>query len=291
MTEIPIKNDTALLIGAHLSTSKGLPAALQNALGMGAECLQIFTSSPQMWRGKKYSPADAEAFQSAQSATGVSPVVSHDSYLINLASVDAEILAKSRQAFREEIERCGILGVPMIVTHLGSFKDSTLPEGISRLAESLNLLIPVAEDNGVQIVLETTAGQGSYVGGDFAQFPQIFEQIPAQEKLGVCLDTCHIFVAGYELRTAEAYETMWQEFDQHIGLNRLCVIHLNDTEKALGSHSDRHANIGTGQLGEEPFRLLLHDQRLKKIPKILETPGTDEDYARNLEVLRKLARS
>ena len=278
-----------LLIGAHLSTANGLPAMLQNALAMQAECVQIFTSSPQMWRGKKYHAADAEAFQTAQSATGVAPVVAHDSYLINLASVDEEILAKSRQAFHEEIDRCGTLGVPMIVTHLGSFKGASLPEGIARLAESLNQLIPIADDNGVEIVLETTAGQGSYLGGDFEQFPQIFDQIPAQAKLGVCLDTCHIFVAGYELRDEASYEKMWHNFDQQIGINRLRVIHLNDTEKLLGSHSDRHADIGTGQLGEAPFRLLLNDQRLRKIPKILETPGKDDDYARNLQILRSLA--
>lgn len=190
------------LIGAHLSTGKGLPAMLQTAVELGCACAQIFTSSPQQWRGKKYSQADADAFKAAQAATGVAPVVSHECYLINLASLDPEILAKSRNAFLEEIARCGMLGLPMMVMHWGSCKGGTLAEGIARLAEQLNEMIPTAEDAGVQIVLEATAGQGSYMGGDFAQFPQLFSLIPAHERLGVCIDTAHVFAAGYDLRDA-----------------------------------------------------------------------------------------
>jgi len=277
------------LIGAHLSTGKGLPAMLQTAVELGCACAQIFTASPQMWRGKKYTPADADAFRTAQKATGVAPVVSHESYLINLASLDPEILAKSRTAFREEIARCGMLGLPMLVMHWGSCKGGTLEEGITRLAGQLNEVIPPADEAGVRIVLEATAGQGSYMGGSFAEFPRLFAQIPAHEKLGVCLDTAHLFAAGYDLRDAASYRALWAEFERHIDISRLKVIHLNDTDKALGSHADRHAHIGQGKLGLEAFRMLLHDERLAGVPKILETPGGIEMHAENLRVLRELA--
>ncbi|MHB9109987.1 MAG: deoxyribonuclease IV [Armatimonadota bacterium] len=280
---------TRQLIGAHLSTSKGLPAMLQTAVELGCACAQIFTSSPQQWRGKKYMQAEADAFKAAQAATGVAPVVSHESYLINLASLDAEILEKSRNAFREEIARCGLLGLPMLVMHWGSCKGGPLAEGIARLAGQLIELIPLADGAGVQIVLEATAGQGSYMGGSFAEFPQLFAQIPAHEHLGVCLDTAHAFAAGYDLRDAAAYRALWEEFTRHIDLRRLKVIHMNDTDKALGSHADRHAHIGQGQLGLEAFRLLMRDERLVDIPKILETPGGEESHAANLRVLRELA--
>jgi deoxyribonuclease-4 len=277
------------MIGAHLSTSQGLPAMVRNAVALGASCAQIFTSSPQQWRGKQYTAAEGAALQAALAETGVGPIISHDSYLINLASTDPVMLEKSRDAFREELLRCGVLGLPMAVMHLGAYKGGTLEEGLARLAESLNLLIPVADAAGVQIVLETTAGQGTYLGGDFAQFPQIFSMIPAQQRLGVCLDTCHVFVAGYDLRDAEHYAQLWAAFDEHIGLERLKVIHVNDTERALGSHGDRHANIGQGQLGLEAFRLLMQDARLAGVPKILETPGGEAQHGENLRMLRALA--
>lgn len=261
---------------------------LQAAVAIGANCAQIFTSSPQMWRGKRYTAADAEAFRAIQCETGVRPVVSHDSYLINLASTDPENLAKSRNAFREEILRCGVIGLPMIVTHLGAYKGGTLDEGLATLAESLNELIPLADEQGVQIVLETTAGQGTYLGGDFAQFPRLFAMIPAQREIGICLDTCHVFVAGYDLRDPAHYARLWQEFEQHIGIDRLKVIHVNDTQSALGSHLDRHAHIGSGQVGLTAFRELLCDPRLADVPKILETPGGEEQHAENLRILREL---
>jgi deoxyribonuclease IV len=278
-----------LLIGAHLSTGKGLPAMFHTAVEIGAACVQIFTASPQMWRAKGYTAADGEAFRAAQAETGVAPVVSHESYLINLASSDPELLAKSHAAFREEITRCGTLGLPAVIIHWGSYKGGTLEEGLARLAESLDALIPLADDAGVRIVLETTAGQGSYLGGDFAQYPQLFDRMGRQERLGVCLDTCHVFAAGYDLREAAGYAAMWAEFDRHIGRDRLKAIHVNDSEKAFASHGDRHANLGEGQLGLEAFRLLMRDPALTHVPKILETPGGVDGYAGDLRLLRELA--
>ena len=277
------------LIGAHLSTAQGLAAMVRTAVELGANCAQIFTSSPQQWRGKKYAQAEIDAFNAARAAADVAPIVSHESYLVNLASSDPGLLAKSRAAFREEIARCGRLGLPAVVIHWGSYnKGGTLEEGLARLAESLNALIPPADDAGVQIVLETTAGQGAYLGGDFSQFARLFAQVPAHERLGVCLDTCHVFAAGYDLRDAAAYRALWEEFTRYIDLDRLKVIHVNDTDKLLGSHADRHAHIGQGQLGLEAFRLLMRDERLAAVPKILETPGGAEMHAANLRVLRSM---
>ncbi len=277
------------LLGAHLSTSGGLAAMLRTAQELGANCAQIFTSSPQQWKAKQYVQADVDAFLAARAAAGVAPIISHESYLINLASSDPALLEKSRQACGEEIARCGQLRLPLLVMHWGSYKGGTLDEGLARLAASLHLLIPLADDAGVQIVLETTAGQGAYLGGEFAQFPRLFAQVPRHERLGVCLDTAHVFAAGYDLRDPAAYTALWEDFTRHLDISRLKVIHINDTDKALGSHADRHANIGQGQLGREAFRLLLHDPRLADVPKILETPGGPEMHAENLRVLRELA--
>ncbi len=280
---------TVPLIGAHLSTSHGLAALVQTAVELGAHCAQLFTASPQQWRDKSYTPEEVEAFQAARAAAGVAPIVSHESYLINLASSDPVLLEKSRLAFRQEIERCRVLGLPSVVIHWGSYKGGTLEEGMTRLAESLNLLIPPAEDAGVQIVLETTAGQGSYLGGEFAQYPRLFARVARQQALGVCLDTAHVFAAGYDLRNEAQYARLWDNFDRQIGIERLRVIHVNDTDKALGSHADHHLSPGTGQLGLEPFRRLLRDPRLAGVPKILETSGGEEQHAVNLRLLQKLA--
>lgn len=277
------------LIGAHLSTSKGLAAMLRTGLALGANCAQMFTSSPQQWRGKTYTEKDIEAFAAARAEVDLWPVVSHESYLINLASSDAELLAKSRTAFRAELERCGQLGLPAVVIHWGSYKGYTLEEGLCTLAASLNEAIAIGDDLGVQILLETTAGQGSYLGGDFAHFPRLLDMVPQQQRLGVCLDTCHVFVAGYDLRDDAAWEAIWTDFDRTIGLDRLQIIHVNDTQRALGSHGDRHANLGEGVLGVETFRRLMTDPRLARVPKIIETPGDNDAYARDLALLRGLA--
>jgi len=280
-----------LLIGAHLSTSGGLAALCHTGVEIGATCAQIFTTSPQQWRGKLYIAREIDAFLAAQAETGLSPIMAHESYLINLASSNPELLEKSRAAFGEEIVRCGQLHLPGVIIHWGSYKGGSLDDGLTRLADSLNAILPQAEDAGVQILLETTAGQGAYLGGEFAQFAQLFDRIPRHDLLGVCLDTCHVFVAGYDLRDPEHYARLWGEFDKQIGLSRLRAIHLNDTEKALGSHSDRHANLTHGILGRETFQFLMRDPRLADVPKILETPGGVEVYAEELRLLRTLALS
>ncbi len=274
-----------MLIGAHLSVSPDFAGMCATASRIKANCIQIFTSSPQMWRGKKYKPEDSEKLQSAIRDNDIKFIVSHDAYLINLASQDSEILAKSRIAITDEIIRCGTLSVPYLVMHQGAYKGGTLEDGQKTFAESLNEIITLADDNGVMILLECTAGQGTYLGGDFEQFPQLFNMIPNHEKLGVCIDTCHIFVAGYDIRTRDGYEAVMDNFNKTAGIDKLKLIHMNDTEKQLASHSDRHADIGTGELGTDPFKWIINDPRLINVPKILETPGDINDYERNLKIL------
>jgi deoxyribonuclease-4 len=278
-----------LLIGAHLSTSAGLAALCHTAVEIGATCAQLFTTSPQQWRGKTYNQTDVEAFHAAQAETGVAPIVSHESYLINLASSDPALLEKSRLAFDDELQRCGQLGLPAVVLHWGSYKGGTLDDGLDRLAESLNRCLPLADDLGVQLLLETTAGQGAYLGGEFGQYPRLFDRMPNHEKIGACLDLCHVFVAGYDMREPAGYAAVWDDFDRTVGISRLRAIHVNDTEKALGSHGDRHANLGTGNLGHSLFRLLMHDPRLVDVPKILETPNGLDALAADLQTLRDAA--
>ena len=278
-----------MLIGAHLSVSPDFAGMCATAARIKANSIQIFTSSPQMWRGKKYKPEDGEKLQNAMRENDIKFIVSHDAYLINLASQDGEILAKSRQAINDEIIRCGMLSIPYLVMHQGAYKGGTLEDGQRTFAESLNMIIPQADDNGVTVLLECTAGQGTYLGGEFEQFPILFDMIPQHEKLGVCIDTCHIFVAGYDIRTRDGYEEVIVNFDRAAGLSKLKLIHMNDTGKLLASHSDRHADIGTGEIGTDPFRWIINDPRFADVPKILETPGDVDDYERNLKILWGLA--
>ncbi|MEI7832801.1 MAG: deoxyribonuclease IV [bacterium] len=276
------------LLGAHFATSDGLAAMVYAAIEAGANCAQIFTSSPQQWRGKLHKPEEVAKFRAALVDTGFGPIISHDSYLVNPASPDAVILAKSRAAFREEIARCAQLGIGHIVMHWGAYKETTPEAGLQTLAETLTGLLPVADAAGVQILLETTAGQGTTLGSSFAQYAQLFALIPEHAQIGACLDTCHIFAAGYDIRTADGYEQVLAEFDKYVGLQRLKVIHMNDTASAPGSHLDRHAHIGTAQLGDETFRRIINDPRLLKVAKILETPEGIEMHTENIARLRGL---
>ncbi len=279
------------LLGAHFGTSDGLAAMVYTAIDAGANCAQVFTSSPQQWRGKLHKPEDVAKFRAALAETGFGPIITHDSYLVNASSPDEVILAKSRAALSEEIARCAQLGIGYIVMHWGAYKETSLEAGLQTLAETLNGLIPLADDAGVQILLETTAGQGTALGGDFAQYAQLFALVPAHERLGACLDTCHIFAAGYDISTATGYEQVMAEFDQHVGLARLKCIHMNDTASALGSHLDRHAHIGTAQLGDATFRRIMNDPRLRNVPKIIETPGGIEMHTMNIARLRGILAS
>ena len=277
--------------GAHVSTSGGLHKAFANGQAAGCDTIQIFSKNQQQWKAKPLSEHEIDQFKAAHAASGMSPLVVHDSYLINLASPDAELQAKSRAAFAIELERCQLLGVPYLVTHPGAHVGTGVEAGIARVAEALDDLF--AKDIGpdVTVLLETTAGQGTVLGRTFAEIAAIIDACRYPERLAVCLDTCHILVAGYEFRTPQSCAAMLAEFDAEIGLDRLKIIHANDAMKDIGSRLDRHTHIGQGFVGLDGFRNLMRHPQIRQVPMILETPKDNDpaDDIANLTQLRALA--
>jgi deoxyribonuclease-4 len=281
-----------LLIGAHMSISGGVFNAFQHGEEVGCATMQIFTKNSNQWKAKELTSEDAWKFRESQKKTGISPVVGHNAYLINLASPKKDVYDLSMEAMLVELERAELLGLPYLVMHPGAHLESGEKEGIRRIARSIDKLHQKTDGFGVKICLETTAGQGSAIGYRFEQLAEIIDLVEENERLGVCYDTCHSFAAGYDIRTKRAYEDTFREFDKAIGVQRLKVIHLNDSLKDLGSRVDRHQHIGEGKIGLEGFRLLMNDRRWEKIPKILETPkegGTAKDIE-NLNLLRSLVK-
>jgi deoxyribonuclease-4 len=271
-----------------MPTSGGLVNGITSGLAIGCNVVQIFTKSPQMWSAK---PLDAKAIDAFAAAAPqlAAPVVAHDSYLINLCAEDPEKLEKSRAAFLDELERCEALGISHLVTHMGACGGQTEEDAIARFAESLNVILEKIAGYGVRIALETTAGQGKSLGYRFEHFPGIFSQVDRHDLLTVCLDTCHVFAAGYDLRGAGGYRDVMDRFADTVGLDRVRVFHLNDSKKELGSRVDRHNHIGEGFIGKEAFEALLTDERFADRPKILETPESATMHPVNLRRLWELA--
>jgi deoxyribonuclease-4 len=281
-----------LLIGAHMSISGGVFNAILAGEELGCTTIQIFTKNNNQWRAKELTSAEVDKFFEHQKRTGISPIVGHNGYLINLASSKDDIFALSKESMLVELQRAEKLGLPYLVMHPGSHLGTGEKEGIKKIAGAINWLHQKIPGYEVKICLETTAGQGSNLGYKFEQLAQIIGLVKENQRMGVCYDTCHTFAAGYDIRTKKAYQDTFKEFDKVIGLGRLKVIHLNDAVKDLGSRVDRHAHIGEGKIGLEGFRLLMNDKRWEKIPKILETPkegGTAKDI-KNLSVLRSLVK-
>ncbi len=279
-------------LGSHMSIAGGMDRAPLRGRQVGCDTMQVFTKSNRQWRARDLSDGEVEAFKANLKSTGIGPVVAHDCYLVNLAAPRASLWKKSVSAFREEMDRAERLGIPYLVTHPGSHAGAGEAEGIRRVAEALNVLhAALPRHGGARILLETTAGQGSSLGYRFEQLAAILDQVERAYRVGVCLDTCHVFAAGYDIRTTEGYRQTMRELDVCLGLHRLQVIHLNDSVQGLGSRVDRHAHIGEGGLGLEPFRRLLNDSAFRGIPMILETPK-DDDFVkadrRNLARLRRL---
>lgn len=282
-----MSHDTRL-IGAHMPTTGGLYKAITSGHEIGCTAVQLFTASPRQWRARPLSEEDITAFARAREETGIHTVISHDSYLINLAAPNEDILQRSREAFLDELQRAEALGIPWVVTHMGAYLDSSEEEGLRVLGESVRLLLQQTEGMKAGIALETTAGQGTNLGYRFEHLARIIEMAGGSERVGVCFDTCHVFVAGYDIRTPEAISATLDEFDRIIGLDRLKVIHVNDAKKPLGSRVDRHEHIGDGELGKETFRILLQEPRLTHIPVILETPEAEKMHPENLRRLKEL---
>ena len=279
------------LLGAHVSISGGVYKAPERGEKLGCESIQIFSKNQMQWKAKPLTPGDSQKFKEELRKTHIKEVVIHDSYLINLGSPDEEKLKKSRDAFLDEMVRAEILGVKYLVFHPGSHMGKGEEIGLKLIAESLNILIDKAKEaSNVLLLLETTAGQGSNLGYKFEHLKFIMDQVEKKERLGVCFDTAHAFEAGYDISTEEGYERTFKEFDNIIGLEKLKVFHLNDSKTPLGSHIDRHENIGEGMVELKAFELLVNDERFKNHPMILETPGGEKYYEYNLKVLRGLVK-
>lgn len=260
-------------IGAHVSAIQGVSDTPLNAHLIGARSFALFTRNPSRWTSKPITQAEADAFKENCDRYGYTPdrILPHDSFLINLGSPDPVKLERSRAAFLDELYRCSQLGLTMVNFHPGSHMREMEPEAcLDLIADSLNLVLDRSE--GVKAVIENTAGQGSNLGYSFEQIARIIDRVEDKTRIGVCIDTCHAYTAGYDLASADGYEKVWADFDRVIGFDYLCGMHLNDTAKALGSRIDRHAPIGTANLDLEFWKRLMSDPRFDGIPLILETP-------------------
>ena len=274
------------LLGAHVSTQGGVAEAPARGTAIGATAIQVFTKTPNQWRESTVRDADVAAFRAALAASGIRAVVSHDSYLINLASPDEALRERSIAAFCGELVRCRALGIPWVVSHPGNYIDDRA-EGLARNACAYaRCLTAVPGDVGV--LLEGTAGAGTALGSTFEELRALRDALPAglQARVGFCLDTAHLHAAGYDVATA--LEEVWERFDREVGLMHLKCLHLNDSKGATGSHLDRHQWIGEGTIGPEPFRRIMRDPRLAPMIKIIETPKGDDPVRHDRRMLRRL---
>jgi deoxyribonuclease-4 len=279
-----------MLLGAHVSAAGGLEKAPARGRAIGADVIQLFTRNQVQWRARPVGRVEARRFRDAMAASGVKLAVSHGSYLVNLASPDRKTLLKSRRTFLAELRRCAALAIPHVVLHPGAHMGAGLAAGIRRIAAGLDQALEQAGDAEVMPLLEVTAGQGSSIGFRFEQLAEILAHLKRPERVGVCLDTCHLLAAGYDIASPHGYERTIEELVAHLGLEKVRFIHLNDARAGLGSRLDRHAPIGRGHLGQKTFRRLLRDERFGEVPMALETPGPDEVWKQELELLRRLRR-
>ncbi len=284
---------TGRLWGAHMSIGGGVEKSPLAGAKVGCAAMQIFTKSSNQWAAKKLEQKSIDLFRKNLEEAGISLVASHDSYLINLASPDDGLRAKSLVAFIDEIERAALLGIPYLVFHPGSHVGSGEEAGLAAVAQCMNEAIKkTAKCEDVTLLIETTAGQGTNLGYKFGHIASLIGKVKDKKRVAVCFDTCHVFAAGYELRTAEGYKQTLKEFDKVIGLDLLKLFHVNDSKKDFGSRVDRHEHIGRGFLGKDAFAHLVNDKRFLKTPMVLETPkGADlKEDVENLAVLRSLIR-
>jgi deoxyribonuclease-4 len=286
-------------LGAHMSIAGGLPRAVDRAKASRCDALQIFTKSAGQWRARELPPDEIALFRKRVEETGIHPVVAHNSYLINIAAAAPALRAQSIAALGDELDRAASLGLDGLVMHPGSYTSGTEAGGLRLIGDAIRRLLAKRSASKTMILLEHTAGQGTNLGHRFEHLAAILERVDGSPKVGVCLDTCHLLTAGYDLCTSEGYAQTFEEFDRIVGIDRIKVFHLNDSKKPCGSRVDRHEHIGRGCLGLEPFRRLLNDPRFSGLPMLLETPkleskaskrrsDVDPWDARNLRTLRNL---
>ncbi|MFH1268320.1 MAG: deoxyribonuclease IV [Planctomycetota bacterium] len=282
------------ILGAHMSIAGGYHKAVEQAARCGSQCVQLFTKNNNQWRAQEITPEQAERFRKALSDLGMAHCAAHDSYLINLASPDKTIWKKSVDAFIVELLRADTLGIPLLVAHPGAYTTSSEALGLGRVVRALDEIHRQTRGVKAKCLLETTAGQGTSLGWRFEHLAAMLDRVKDPDRLGVCFDTCHVFAAGYPMGTEEEYKATMRALNATIGVPQIKAFHLNDSRRPLGSRVDRHAHIGLGEMGLEPFRHLLADRRFRRKPMYLETPkgeenGVDLDVI-NLRVLRSLAK-
>jgi deoxyribonuclease-4 len=277
-------------MGLHISISGGLHKAVERAKDRGCDVFQIFSQSPRSWNSKDLSEDEAREFVSSLVESGLALAVDHMPYLPNLASPKDDVHERSIETLKSELMRCQMLHIPHLVSHLGSHLGAGWDEGFKRIVEAIDKGLSQA-DNGVMLLLENTAGTKNSMGSSFEEIATIIDAFDAlRPRLGVCLDTCHLFAAGYELRTPEGLQATLNQFQELIGLERLKLLHINDCRGTMGSHLDRHEHIGLGHIGENGFRLILRHPDLNDLPMILETPvDSRRNDVANLQAARKLA--
>ncbi len=275
------------ILGAHISISGGINLAPERAFNLGCESIQIFTKNQRQWFSKELDEDTIRSFKENIKQFKIRKVVVHDSYLINLASRDPDLLEKSRIAFQEEAKRTHILGIPYLVFHPGT--NPSIEEGIRLIAEGMNKTLDLVPE--ITLLLETTAGQGKAIGRTFEELRKIIDLVEKKERVGICFDTAHAFESGYDISSEDGYHKTFELLDSIIGLEKLKCFHLNDSKTPLGSNVDRHEHIGKGMIGLKGFELLVNDERFAEHPMILETPGAEEFYSENIQVLRGLIKA
>jgi len=278
------------LLGAHISTKGGLHTVFERAAAIGANAIALFAKNSNQWKGKVMTDDDVAQFAALRN---VQPIVSHASYLINLATTNEEFHRKSIAAMIDELDRAERLGIHGVVLHPGAHLNAGVDNGLDQIARSLDQIHAAIPNHRVVTLLETAAGQGSCVGCTFEELGRIIDLVDDKKRVGICIDTCHIFAAGYDIRSRDGYERTMEEVETHVGIENVGAFHLNDSKRELGSRVDRHQHIGEGAIGLEAFRLLLNDARFAKIPKLIETPKTIETKSdlKNLKKLRSLCSS
>jgi deoxyribonuclease IV len=276
------------LVGAHVSIAGGIHNAVDRGMASGCRVIQCFTQNSGTWKGKAVSDEDAALFREKLAKSDLAEVISHDIYLINLASAPGENQEKSLVAFKQELERCARLGINKIVMHPGSHNNDGEPVGIRRICDSFDVLFSQVPQFTGTVLLENTAGQGSNLGYRFEQLRAIIDGSSFPERFGVCFDTCHAFASGYPIQERDGYERTFDEFDKILGISRLQAFHMNDSKKGFGSKVDRHEHIGAGALGLDTFRFIMNDPRFAEVPKVIETPNDEGMDLVNMKALRSL---
>lgn len=276
-----------LLVGAHMSAAGGVSNAIYEAVKYGANIVQLFTANQRTWNTKDISAEEIDLFKKAKTESNLSHIASHNSYLINLGSPKKELREKSIKAFEKELHRCHKLEIDYLIFHPGAATGEDIDTCLDNICNSLSSIAPLAKKGPTRLLIETTAGQGSNVGYKFEHLDFILNKIGKKCHMGICIDTSHIFAAGYDIRTKKGIDIMLKEFDEIIGLEHLYAFHFNDSLTDFGSRKDRHANIGKGKIGLECFKYLMTNAKTKYIPKYLETPFGEKHWKDEIKMLKK----